>query len=157
MAFEALDELLDDSLTLPLGGRRYTVPAPSARVGIRVQRIVSAAGRAADGGDVDAELVADEAEEDLYTAVLGSAYDAMVTGGVSWPALKHASITAMVWIAQDKATAERFWNSGGDPSRMAPNRRACRSAGANTTKNPASTNGTNGQTARRRNRGRTRR
>ncbi|MEU5130032.1 DUF7426 family protein [Streptomyces mobaraensis] len=130
MAFEALGELLDESLHLPVGDRTYTIPAPSAEVGLRVQAIVHAAAAAADGGKVDDEVLADAAEHDLYRDVLGSAYDEMVSGGVSWPALKHAAITGMVWIAQDKDAAEKFWNSGGDPSRMAPNRAARRQSGA---------------------------
>ncbi|MFG7941185.1 hypothetical protein DEH18_33440 [Streptomyces sp. NHF165] len=147
MAFDALDELLDESLKLPIGGRTYTVPAPDAETGLRVQRLVSAAGRAAGGGDVDADLVADAEERDLYADVLGSAYAELVADGVSWPALKHCAITAMVWIAQDRDAAERYWNAGGDPERLAPNRQARRSAGASTTKRAASTSGTSTRTA----------
>ncbi|MEF3114485.1 hypothetical protein [Streptomyces chrestomyceticus] len=144
MAFEALGELLDDSLRLPVGNRTYTVPAPSAEVGLRTQALINAAAVAADGGAVDEQVLSDAAERDLYRDVLGPAHDQMVADGVSWPALKHCAITAMVWIAQDKAAAERFWHSAGDPSRLAPNRQArrSRSGGANSTKRPGSTSGT---------------
>ncbi|MEU1674094.1 hypothetical protein ABZ752_19000 [Streptomyces roseifaciens] len=144
MAFEALGELLVESLHLPLGDRTYTVPAPSAAVGLRTQALINAAAVAADGGRVDEEVLSDAAEQSLYRDVLGSAHDEMLGAGVTWPELKHAAITAMVWIAQDKAAAERYWNSGGDPSRMAPNRQARRSqsAGANSTPKPGSTSGT---------------
>ena len=140
MAFTALGELLDDCLELPVGepGREriYRVPAPSAVTGLRVQRLVTAAGRAADGGEVDADL-------------LGTAYNDLLAAGVSWPVLKHCAITAMVWIAQDRDAAETYWNAAGDPSRLAPNRaaRRNRSGGANSTRNPASTSGTSTRTA----------
>ncbi|WKU45968.1 hypothetical protein Q3V23_18950 [Streptomyces sp. VNUA116] len=143
MAFEALGELLDDALHLPLGDRIYTVPAPSAEVGLRTQALINAAAVAADGGRVDEQVLGDAAERSLYRDVLGSAHDEMIADGVSWPELKHAAITAMVWIAQDKAAAETYWNSAGDPNRLAPNRQARRqSAGANTTKRAGSTSGT---------------
>lgn len=143
MAFEAIDDLLDETLVLPIGGRRYTIPPPSAELGVRVQNIVQAAAVAAQGGDVNTEILGDAAEGDLFRDVLGSAHDDMIANGVKWPALKHAARTAIVWIAQDKATAEHVWTSGGDPSRLAPNRQERRrSGGANTTKNPASGSGT---------------
>ncbi|WKK26871.1 hypothetical protein QZH56_15495 [Streptomyces olivoreticuli] len=144
MAFEALDELLDETLRLPIGGRVYTVPAPSAEVGLRTQAIIHAAATAADGGRADEQVLADAAERDLYADVLGSAHEQMVADGVPWPALKHAAITAMVWISQDKAAAERFWNAAGDPSRAAPNRetRRARSGAANSTRSRGSSSGT---------------
>ncbi|MEV5509051.1 DUF7426 family protein [Streptomyces orinoci] len=144
MAFEALGELLAESLPLPVEGRTYTIAAPSAEVGLRVQALINAAAVAADGGRVDEQVLSDAAERDVFRDVLGPAHDQMVSDGVSWPALKHAAITAMVWIAQDKAAAERFWNAAGDPSRLAPNRQArrSRSGGANTTKSQGSTSGT---------------
>lgn len=144
MAFEALGELLAESLHLPIGERTYTVPAPSAEVGLRTQALINAAAVAADGGRVDEQVLSDAAERSLYRDILGSAHDEMIAAGVTWPELKHCAITAMVWVAQDKAAAEAYWNSAGDPSRLAPNRQArrSRSAGANSTPNPGSTSGT---------------
>ncbi|MFF0630387.1 hypothetical protein [Streptomyces sp. NPDC004296] len=144
MAFEALDELLDETLCLPIGGHTYTVPAPSAEVGLRTQALINAAATAADGGQVDEQVLGDAAERDLYRDVLGTAHDDMVADGVTWPALKHSAITAMVWIAQDKAAAERFWNAAGDPNRLAPNREArrARSGAAKSTPSRGSTSGT---------------
>ncbi|MEU7046037.1 hypothetical protein AB0A77_33975 [Streptomyces varsoviensis] len=149
MAFEALGELLDESLTLPIGAAVYTVPAPSAEVGLRTQALINAAAVAADGGRVDEQVLSDAAERELYADVLGSAHDEMVADGVSWPALKHSAITAMVWIAQDKAAAEKFWNAAGDPSRLAPNREArrARSGAAKSTPSRGSTSGTSGRKA----------
>ncbi len=128
MAFQELGNLLDEGLSLPIKGRTYRIPAPSAETGLRVQAIMQAAAVAADGGMVNTELLADAAERDMYADVLGTAHAEMVSGGVDWPTLKHAAVTAMVWIIQDKNAAERYWNSGGDPSRVAPNREARRKA-----------------------------
>ncbi|QCX77673.1 hypothetical protein C9F11_20190 [Streptomyces sp. YIM 121038] len=147
MAFEALDELLDETLVLPIKGRRYTIEAPSAETGLRVQTIVQAAAVAASGGQVDEEALGDAAEGDLYRDLLGDAYDQMLADGVKWPALKHAARTAIAWVVQDKAAAERVWLSGGDPSRLAPNRAERRSGGANTTRNQGSSSGTSGRPA----------
>lgn len=130
MTFKALGELLDQSLTLPVNGKAYTVPPPSAKTGLRVQAIMQAAATAADGGKVDEAILADAAERDMYADVLGTAHAAMVEDDVDWPTLKHCAVTAMVWIVQNKDAAERYWNSGGDPSRLAPNRKARRSSSA---------------------------
>ncbi|MFF9284870.1 DUF7426 family protein [Streptomyces griseosporeus] len=144
MAFDALSELLDESLALPIGGKTYRIPAPSAETGLRVQAIMQAAAVAADGGQVDRELIADAAERDLYRDVLGTAHAELVADGVSWPMLKHAAVTAMVWIVQDKAAAERYWNAAGDPNRLAPNRQARRSSSgtASSTRSRGSTSST---------------
>ncbi|MFF4701245.1 DUF7426 family protein [Streptomyces chattanoogensis] len=146
MAFKALKELLDHCLRLPIGATTYTVPAPSAEIGLRVQALINAAAVAADGGEADEQVLADAAERDLYRDVLGSAHDQLVADGVSWPVLKHCAITAMVWIAQDTEAAERYWNAGGDPSRLAPNRETRRaqqqSGAASSTPSRGSTSGT---------------
>ncbi|WP_439676002.1 DUF7426 family protein [Embleya sp. MST-111070] len=145
MGFEALGELLDETLPLPIGDRVYVVPAPSAEIGLRTQALIHAAAVAADGGRIDEEVLGDAAERDLYREVLGTAHDEMLAAGVKWPALKHAAITAMVWIAQDRAAAEIYWNSGGDPNRAAPNRAARRanpSGAASKTRSRGSTSGT---------------
>ncbi|MEU3321567.1 hypothetical protein [Streptomyces sp. NPDC006785] len=144
MGFDALDELLDERLELPIGGKIYTVPAPSAEIGLRTQALINAAAVAADGGRADEQVLGDAAERDLYREVLGPAHDELVGDGVKWPALKHAAITSMVWIAQDKTAAERYWNAAGDPSRLAPNRaaRRNRSGAASSTSSRGSTSGT---------------
>ncbi|CAM5608818.1 hypothetical protein GCM10010329_17370 [Streptomyces spiroverticillatus] len=147
MAFEALDELLDESLPLPIAGTIYRVPAPSAAIGLRTQALINAAAVAADGGAVDEQVLGDAAERDLYADVLGTAHGQMVDDAVPWPALKHAALTAMVWIAQDKSAAETFWNSGGAPSQAAPNRAQRRLAAASSTKSRGSTSGTSGRKA----------
>jgi hypothetical protein len=144
VAFKALGELLDERLALPINGKTYIVPPPSASTGLRVQAIMQAAATAADGGKVDETLLADAAERDMYADVLGTAHAEMVADDVDWPTLKHSAVTAMVWIVQNRDAAERYWNSGGDPSRLAPNRKARRSSSgtAKSTRSRGSTSST---------------
>lgn len=145
MAFQALGELLDATLALPVKDKTYTVPPPSAATGLRVQAIMQAAAVAADGGAVDEAVLKDAAERDMYRDVLGTAHAEMVADGVDWNVLKHCAVTAMVWIVQDKGAAERYWNAGGDPSQLAPNRKQRRSssAAASKTRSRGSSSGTN--------------
>ncbi|MBK6015624.1 hypothetical protein [Streptomyces sp. MBT53] len=152
MAFQELGNLLDDSLVLPIKGKTYRIPAPSAATGLRVQAIMQAAATAADGGQADKEVLADAAERDMYADVLGTAHAEMVADGVEWPMLKHAAVTAMVWIIQSKDRAEAYWNTGGDPSQLAPNRQQRRSTSgaANKTRSRGSTSGTRPRPANRR-------
>ncbi|MGE9695914.1 DUF7426 family protein [Streptomyces sp. CH6] len=149
MAFKALGDLLGDGLTLPVDEEHvYTVPPPSAETGLRVQALMRAVAIAHDGGEPDAAVLDDAAERDTYADVLGPAYGQMITDGVSWPVLKHSAMTAMVWITQDREAAERYWNSGGDPSQLAPSRtqrRAATSAGAKSTPSRGSTSTTSGK------------
>lgn len=151
MAFKQLGEVLDETLSLPIGDKVYRVPPPSASTGLRVQAIMQAAAVAADGGAVDEAVLRDAAERDMYVDVLGTAHAEMVADDVAWPTLKHCAITAMVWIVQNKDAAERYWNSGGDPSRLAPNRKARRSSSgtAKSTPSRGSTSGTKPRPAKR--------
>ncbi|MYX36724.1 MULTISPECIES: hypothetical protein [unclassified Streptomyces] len=155
MGFEALDDFLDETLTLPIKGREYVIEAPSAEVGLRTQAIVQAAAIAADGGRANERVLADAAERDMYADLLGPAYEQMIADGVKWPRLKHAALTAMVWVVQSREQAERYWNLGGDPKAAAPNRASrrsqeARSGGASTTRNQGSGSGTSTRPARRR-------
>jgi hypothetical protein len=144
VAFQALGELLDEGLSLPVNGKTYRVPPPSAATGLRVQAIMQAAAVAADGGQIDEAVLKDAAERDMYRDVLGTAHAEMVADDVAWPTLKHSAVTAMVWIVQSKDAAERYWNSGGDPSRLAPNRKQRRSSSdaAKSTRSRGSSSGT---------------
>ncbi|MGW6455505.1 DUF7426 family protein [Streptomyces sp. NPDC055078] len=164
--FEALTDALDEGLELPVTGRDgveriYRIPEPSAEDGIRVEKVMSLAARLAAGGTApDAQVLDDDEEIDLYRACLGSAYDQLLAE-VSWSRFKHCSLTCMFWITQDKQTAQQYWVSGGDPSRMAPNRAARRqqqrpgsseSGTATSTRSRGSTNGTRADSPPRRRR-----
>lgn len=152
--FEALDELFDDSLTLPVQGKTYTIPSPSAGDGLKVQRITGIAARMmAAGEDAETELLDDDEEADLLALCLGPAFEELQADGVSWAWIKHIGLTAMFWITSDLETAERYWAAAGDPEALAPNREARRaakkngSAAASKTPRRGSTSGTSARKA----------
>lgn len=154
-AFEALDDFLDDYLELPVRGRdgevrTYRIASPPAEDGLRVEKITRAAARMLqDGTEPDAESLSDAEERDLYRMLLGDVHDQLLAD-TDWSRFKHAALTAMFWVTADCETAQKYWASGGDPSRVAPNRAARRqqtransaSAAASTTRSRGSTNGT---------------
>lgn len=151
--FEALDELFDDTLTLPIKGKTYKIPSPSAEDGLKIQRIATVAARLVKGGEsIDTTLLDDEEEIDLYRLCLGPVYDQLLTE-VSWSQLRHAGMTAMIWIVADVEAAQQYWATGGDPSLMAPNRAARRAAkksgsgAGSTTRSRGSMSGTSGRQA----------
>lgn len=149
--FEALDELFDDALELPILGITYRIPSPSATDGLKVQRITTLAARLVDGGEaVDTTILDDEEEIDLFKLCLGPVYDELLPI-VDWSLLRHAGLTAMFWIVSGVQTAERYWKAAGDPSQLAPNRETRRnkngSAAAKSTPKRGSTSGTNARKA----------
>lgn len=147
--FQVLEEFLGDSLDLPIRCtdgevRTFHIPPCSAEDGMRVEAIMETGLRLAAGGTPqDAEVLDDAAEMDLYRISLGDAHDDLRTH-LDWPRFRHVAMTAVIWITQGLDTAEQFWNSGGDPSLMAPNRAARRasSAAAKSTPKRGSTSGT---------------
>jgi hypothetical protein len=120
-------------LPLPISGTVYRVPSPPAGVGLRVQafmqELLAAQAQALkDSGEIDfdQEVLDDAAELDLYRDVLGTALEAMEADGVPIEAVKHAALTAIVWVAFDEAAAKRVWEGkaleapGSNPSGAAP-------------------------------------
>lgn len=137
-AFAALEELFDDALELPLKGRdgkvrAYRIPSPSSLDGLKIQEITTLATKLMAGGDgVDVTLLEDDEELDLITLCLGPADGELQADGVDWAWRRHAGLTAMFWITAGKDTAEKYWTAAGDPSRLAPNREARRTAAKKT-------------------------
>lgn len=151
MAFKDLDELLDDTLPLPIKGKVYRVPGVDAEWGLICQRMLSAGVQAFHAaGTPDkpvpgAPVIEDGNEQDFYRRCLGPVYDELRADGISWEKIKFCGTTAFLWIAQGAELAEQYWNSGGDPEASAPNRQQRRSTGtdgATTTRQPNSTSGT---------------
>jgi hypothetical protein len=97
MAFRDLGEVLDAGLSLPYKGKTYVIPPADAETGLRFQRLAEVAAQAAQdaeaGDELDAELLDDAGEVDLYRDALGPAYDAMISDRVPWPMLKVAAVT----------------------------------------------------------------
>jgi hypothetical protein len=168
MSFNEIDELLDDGIYLPAGGKRYRIPSPDAELGLWCQRVLGA-GIAINAGQEPPKLQAlpqslnDDEERELYIRLLGPAWQEMLADGVSWERVRLIGQTVFVWVGGGREMAELYWNSGGDPkvSTNRANRRAgsTGSAGASTTKARASTSGTRSpakstsQSASRRSRG----
>lgn len=148
--FKSLDDFQDESITLPvrfLDGetRDITIPAPSAKNGLKITTVMEAGLRVAAGGEIGEMVLDDDEELDFYKAALGPKYDELKEG-CAWPWFRHAAITTVLWVTQDKEAAENFWNSGSSPSQGAPNREARRQAGkaaAKSTQRRGSTSGTN--------------
>lgn len=151
MAFKDLSEFLDDAhLDLPIDGTVYRVTDPDAETGLLVQRLMDIGVAAQQGREVDGAELDDVEEADLYERVLGDAHAAMVADGIGWSKIKHAATTAMIWIAVDTATAEKYWETGagaggegqGEAAPAAGQNRASRRASAaavRTTRKRAST------------------
>ncbi|MGW3572174.1 DUF7426 family protein, partial [Streptomyces sp. NPDC000941] len=121
--FEALDELFDDALELPIRGKTYRIPSPTAEDGLKVQRITTLAARLVAGGEaIDTNLLDDDEERDLFQLCLGPVFEELRADGVTWSQLRHTGLTAMFWIVSGVETAEQYWKAAGDPSQLAPNR-----------------------------------
>jgi hypothetical protein len=155
MAFKTLEEFLGDCLELPTRCsdgelRTFRIPSPPAEDGLKIENIMTAGLRAAEGGaPLDGEALDDAEELDLYRMALGSAYDDVLKH-LAWPRFRHVAMTSVMWITAGHDVAEQYWNSDGDPkvAQAAQNRAARRasSAAASTTKRPASTSGTSTRT-----------
>lgn len=135
MTFRDLSELLDPGLSLPINGTTYLVPPPDAETGLRLQRMsdwligVAAASQTdTDAPRPDAQLVSDAEELDLYRDSLGSAYTEMIDGGVPWPWIKVAGMTAFLHWTVGAEQAEAYWAAGGRPEPRAGNRATRRAA-----------------------------
>jgi len=144
MAFRDLSEVLDTGLPLPINGKTYVVPPVDAETGLRLQRLAEVATQAAkateDGESLDAIVLDDDTEVDLYRDALGAAYDEMLVDRVPWPALKVAGVTAWLDAAVSREAAEAYWNAAGDPEALAGNRATRRAA--RSTRRPDSASGT---------------
>ncbi|GAB3467090.1 DUF7426 family protein [Actinophytocola sediminis] len=146
MVFQDLGDLLDAGLSLPYKGKIYLVPPVDAETGLRFQRLAEVAAQLAQAGDDEGELDAvvldDMGEVDLYRDALGPAYETMLADRVPWPMLKTAAVTAWLDAAAGRAAAEAYWNAAGrpDPEALAGNRASRRAV--RSTRQPGSGSGT---------------
>ncbi|MFC4912592.1 DUF7426 family protein [Actinomadura gamaensis] len=150
MAFKDLNEFLADAhLDLPINGTVYRVNDPDAETGLVVQRLMEIGAAVHQGREVTEAELDDVEEGELYERVLGDAYAQMLADNVTWSRIKHAAVTAMIWISADLESAEKYWETAGEatapPATPAgPNRasRRASAAAARTTRSRASTTGT---------------
>lgn len=166
MAFKDLREVRTRArLELPIDGKVYTVYDVDADTGVWAQELAGLALAVEAEQDItsdDVEFLNDDDERDMVRRFLGDTYEEMRADGVGWSDIRHAAMTVWVWILQDEAAAEAYWNGGtGQGEAQARGNRASRrasAAAARKTRSRASTSGTRGQpprpAARRRSRGR---
>lgn len=145
MSFQDLDEFFDPSLRLPIRGKTYVVQSPTAADGLWVMRLVTAAERQRAGEQLDdatlSGLQLDDAEErGMYERLLGPVLAELEADGVPWEMVKHAGMTAFIWVSGSREAAEKFWSTPSGEA-VAPNR-AARRATATSTRSAASTAGT---------------
>ncbi len=155
-------EVLDLTLTLPVGGKTYRVDPPTAAVGAHLANMLArgvfldALVEAGMEGDDIAEAAADlhvdtETPEgrDFARDCLGAAYDQMLADGIPQPVMELAIATAFLAWTAGKAAAEAYWDTGGKPpaptatSRTGrPTETRTRPAAASTTRKRGSRSGT---------------
>jgi hypothetical protein len=150
--FQDLDQVFDDSLRLPIGGKVYTIAPPDAELGLWVQRLMAAAVGIANGSPVPENAPSltlnDKDERELYPRLLGSAFDQLVQDGVRWSKIQMVAYTTFWWISSGIDAASEFWNSGGVPKAPLSRREAKPSGstkgtgGGNTTRRQGSSSGT---------------
>ncbi|SDL73099.1 hypothetical protein SAMN05421874_12822 [Nonomuraea maritima] len=155
-SFKDLDEFFDPTLPLPVGGKTYVIPPPSAEVGLLCQRLMQAGVAAHSGQAVDAEglnqlaevVLDDDQEKDLYQRILGPVWDQLIADKVAWPKILHVGQTALIWIAAGMEPAAKHWESGSAMGEAeAPTRTAA--SAATSTRTRGSATGTTRKTASR--------
>lgn len=141
MGFQDLSDFFTPGLDLPIRGKTYHIPEPSAADGLRLMQLVAAT--ALDGITesrealklLGAEWVVEEETVPAFDPETGSqlldddgnpvtreikmgrwvggVYDEMSADGLSMDEIVHAGITALVKTAQGLERAEEFWNERG--------------------------------------------
>lgn len=163
--FADLDAVFSPGIRFSIAGRPYTILPPSAEVGLWCQRLAQAAGvlRAAE---TDAELAAameqigevPDLPGDLTMPqrVLGPLWQQLADDGVDHARIRFVALTAFAWVIGDEDAARRYWDSGGRPEAVAPNRATRRAAAtaatgaASMTPSRGSGSGTRSRPSRRR-------
>lgn len=97
MAFRDLRDVFDPDLYLPIGGKKYRVPAPTMEQAERLKNLV---------------LVEMDDEEELaeIRELLGPVTDELFADGVKWPEYRHFGRTAILWAGAGDQIAEAHWH-----------------------------------------------
>jgi hypothetical protein len=114
MAYEDLAAFVRPGFDLPILGRSYYVPPPSAEDGLWMQALMDGAESAAltrSIGAANKAVLSDEQERTLYQLALGDAWEQMLADKVSWPVVKHAGMTAWLHWTRGADAGERYWRS----------------------------------------------
>lgn len=139
--FSDLDEFFSPGLTLTVLGKEYTLPLPSAELGLWCRRLAETAGDihgASTDEDMQAAVSRANARVEALPRLsgdlsfeerlLGPAYAEMSANGVPDPYVQFCGQTAYVWIVAGEEAAERYWTSGGRPEAWRPTNRQDRRA-----------------------------
>lgn len=158
-----LDAYWSPGLTLTVRGREYTLPLPSAELGLWCRRLAEVTGEvhnASNEQEIQAAVARIEAlpqlpgDLSLPERVLGDVYQQMAADQVPDPHIQFCGQTGYIWIIGGEDAAERYWTSGGRPEAQRPTNRQARraqnragtggsrTAEADATPAPASTSGT---------------
>ncbi|OZC55058.1 hypothetical protein CH289_07640 [Rhodococcus sp. RS1C4] len=95
-----LREISDPDLHLPIGGKRYTIPAPNGREGLRLWKLARSS-----------DLTSDQEVEEIRK-ILKPVLREMHKDGLSWPFILHAGRTAIIHFAISPKTAVAHWENG---------------------------------------------
>lgn len=158
-----LDVYWSPGLTLTVKGREYTLPLPSAELGLWCRRLAEVTGEVHNASsEQEIQAAVDRIESlpqlpgdlSLPERVLGDVYPQMAADEVPDPYIQFAGQTGYIWIISGEEAAERYWTSGGRPEAPRPTNRQARraqirartggsrTAEADATPPPASTSGT---------------
>ncbi|GAA3144972.1 hypothetical protein GCM10010466_40070 [Planomonospora alba] len=148
--FRDLSEFFDPRLRLPVDGKTYVIEPVDAETGLLCRRLMEVSIEAAGGGEPDTEglealVLDDDQEKDLYKRILGGVYDELFTDKLDWPVIQHIGTTALVWVVAGVDAAVKHWESAGEAP--APNRETRRAAAARSTRSRGSVSGTTPTTA----------
>lgn len=166
--FPDLDEFFSPGLTLTVLGKEYTLPLPSAELGLWCRRLAEVSGEihaATTDDDMQAAVARANARVEslprltgdmsFEERLLGPAYAEMSSNAVPDPYVQFCAQTAYVWVVAGEDAAERYWTSGGRPEAWRPANRQERraqqtgrtsTAEAGATPTPGSTSGTRSRT-----------
>jgi hypothetical protein len=156
-----INDVLDLTLRLPIGGKTYEVQPPPANIAAHLMNLL-ALGIYADAGlPMDEETrgsieVTDEEFPEFSRMCLGSTLDELTADGIGSPRLDFIVETAFLCWTVGKPFAEHHWETGGKPAGPTekrsgrPTATRTRTAAESGTPSSASPSGTRPRSARKR-------
>lgn len=141
MPLDDLRAFLDQPvLTLPVGGKKYTVRPCKADAWLKLQEIANRTDK--DETESTPDMV-------LFRLALGDQLFEQLLPEVTGPELRHIGTTAYLWQLGSQELAARYWAGGGKASKPTATpqrtRRTTRTGAATTTRKRGSGSGTSTQ------------
>lgn len=150
MPFKAYEEFAEQPIQFPVGGKVYTVPPISAKLGILLASALN--------GDAHATKTLGQGQS-LWAKLLGPVYNEMLADDVPIEVVGRAGFAVLCDFQYDREAAERVWETNIDPEARAAMAAAIRdpkmataslrslsTAAASRTPSPASSSGTSSRT-----------